>query len=111
MYLTDILIIGLVALFIIQLFVFYKIVMIVRQFTRLLLEVRLLFRHAGISYEHNTKKIVDLKTCQFCKYRLPYIKISENDTVDDFYHKCKKKDIEINLNDTCNLFERDLLLK
>ena len=111
MYFSDLLIIGLLALFVIQLFVFYKIVTIVRQFTRLLLEVRLLFRHAGISYEHNKKEIMDLKTCQFCKYRLPYIKISENDTVDDFYHKCKKKDIEITLNDTCDQFERDLLLK
>lgn len=111
MELTDFLLATFIILFIVQLFVLYRIFAITNQFTRLLLEIRLLFKHVGISYEPRTKKISDQKICQYCKFRLSFIKMSDNDAADDFYYKCRKKNLEVHLNDSCKYFEWDLTPK
>ncbi|MBN2366440.1 MAG: hypothetical protein JXL67_09735 [Calditrichaeota bacterium] len=48
------------------------------------------------------------KTCQFCKYRLSYINMKDRESeVEDFYYKCRLRNIEVTLEDSCDRFETD----
>lgn len=48
------------------------------------------------------------QTCQFCRFRLSYIQMGEekNDS-EDFYYKCRLRNIPITLDDSCQHFEVD----
>ena len=45
--------------------------------------------------------------CQHCKYRLSYIHISDN-SEEDFYYRCKIRNAEVSLKDTCDRFKEDM---
>lgn len=48
------------------------------------------------------------KTCQFCRHRLAYINTSKTKTDEDnFYHVCALRNLPIDLDNTCNMFELD----
>lgn len=104
---TDILLIFLVILFVVQIITFVKVFSIVKQMNKLLFEVRLLFRHSGIFYEPRKDKITKSNSCQHCKYRISYIELTDEKNRDNFYYKCKKHNIEIFLTDSCAHFQRD----
>jgi hypothetical protein len=74
---------------------------------KLLFEVRLLFKHSGIFYQPQKNKIIKSNSCQHCIHRISFIQITDEETRDNFYYKCKKHDIEIDLSDSCTQFERD----
>ncbi len=44
--------------------------------------------------------------CQNCKYRLSYIQMGGN-AHEDFYYKCKIRNIKVGLNDSCTSFKED----
>ncbi len=47
-------------------------------------------------------------TCQFCRYRLSYINTRDRESeVEDFYYKCRLRNIEVTLDDSCERFETD----
>jgi len=48
-----------------------------------------------------------LRTCQFCKYRLTYIKANIAHNKEKFYYRCRLSDHEIELTSTCKKFEFD----
>lgn len=108
---NDIILIAFVIFFIVQIVVLSRIVVIIRRFTKILFEVRIIFKHAGLSYDSRKKTVVQNNICQHCKYRMPFIEMIGDSSLDNFYYKCKKRDIEIELSDTCEYFERDYQLK
>jgi len=103
----DFLLIALFILFAIQLVTFLKIVAIIKQMNKLLFEVRLLFKHSGIFFQPKKNKIIKTSSCQYCKHRMSFIQLTDEDSKDNFYYKCKKHDIEISLSDSCAQFQRD----
>jgi len=104
---TDFLLIALFILFAIQVVTFVKIVAILRQMNKLLFEVRILFKHSGIFFLLQKNNIIKSNSCQYCKFRMSYIQLTEEEKKDNFYYKCKKHDIEISLSDSCAQFHRD----
>jgi len=103
----DFLLIALLILFAIQVFTFFKIVSIIRQMNKLLFEVRLLFKHSGIFFQPQKNSVIKSNSCQYCKHRMSFIQLSEEESRDNFYYKCKKHDTEISLSDSCAQFQRD----
>jgi hypothetical protein len=104
---TDFLLISLIILFTIQLLTFFKIVTIIQQINKLLLEVKLLLGNGGIFLQPKKNTIIQSNSCQYCKYRISYIQITNEENKDNFYYKCKNHDIEISLSDSCAQFQRD----
>jgi hypothetical protein len=108
--LTEILLAGLLTLVIIQIILFYKIINIIKHLNKLLFEVRILFKQSGIYYQPQKKKVIKTTSCQFCKYRISFIQISDESPNDNFYYKCRIHDTEIKLSDSCQRFEREFPL-
>jgi hypothetical protein len=104
---TDYLLIAFLILFGIQAVTFFKIISILRQMNKLLFEVRLLFKHSGIFFQAQKNKVIKSNSCQYCKYRRSFIQLTDEESKDNFYYKCKKHDIEISLSDSCAQFQRD----
>jgi len=104
---TDFLLIALIIFFAIQILSFFKIVAIIKQMNKLLFEVRILFKHSGIFFQPQRNNVVKSNSCQYCKYRMSFIQITDEENRDNFYYKCKKHDIEISLSDSCAQFQRD----
>jgi hypothetical protein len=103
----DLLILGFVALLVIQIFTFLKIFKIVKHLNKLLFEVRILFKQSGIFYQPQKNAVFKDKSCQYCKYRISFIQLDDEEVRDNFYYRCKKHDIEIGLSDTCQQFDRE----
>ena len=106
----EILLIGFFLFFIIQVIILVRIVFIIKRFTKILFEIRLIFKHAGLSYDHNKNLVLKEDICEHCKFRMPYIEMSGEASLDNFYYKCKKRNVEIDLSDTCKFFKRDYQL-
>jgi hypothetical protein len=104
---VDFLLISLLILFAIQVITFLKVVSIIRQMNKLLFEVRLLFKHSGIFFQPQKNNVIKSNSCQYCKHRMSFIQLTEEENKDNFYYKCKKHDIEISLTDSCAQFQRD----
>lgn len=104
---TDFLLIALLILFAIQVVTFLKIVAIIKQMNKLLFEVRILFKHSGIFFRPQKNSVIKSNSCQYCKFRMSFIQITEEENKDNFYYKCKNHDIEISLSDSCTHFQRD----
>ncbi len=104
---TDFLLIALLIFFAILVVTFLKIVSIIGQMNKLLFEVRLLFKHSGIFFQPQKNKVIKSNSCQYCKYRRSFIQLTDEESKDNFYYKCKKHDIEISLSDSCAQFQRD----
>jgi hypothetical protein len=67
-----------------------------------------LFFRAGTSSVKVLPQDTFPKTCQFCKYRLSYIHMGDKEgEVEDFYYKCRLRNIEITLNDSCDRYENE----
>ncbi len=49
-------------------------------------------------------KLINMRMCQFCKYRQTFIKAT-SEAEDEFYYRCKITDRNVNLTDTCPHFE------
>ncbi len=64
--------------------------------------------HIGyqVGYYKN-KHPVPVQTCQFCKYRLTYIKAGLSGTEQDFYYSCKLTRKQVSLTDSCSKFVYD----
>ena len=107
----EIILIGFIVFFIIQIVILTRIVVVIRRFTKILFEIRLIFKHSGLSYDPNKKVVLKEDICEHCKFRMPYIGMSGDSTLDNFYYKCKKRNVEIELSDTCKFFKRDYQLK
>ena len=107
----EILAVAILLVFVIQVFGFYKIVSIIRQLNKLLMEIRLLFKSSGIYYDHKDSTVMQSCSCKHCIYRMSFINISDNYDSENFYYRCKKQNVEITLNDSCNNFERDFNIK
>ena len=106
MLITNYLLAILLVLFFIQILTFLKLIQIIKQINKFLFEFRILLKRGAFSYK-KFNSLFYKNTCQYCKHRMSFIQISEDDITDNFYYKCRKKDIEIALADTCNKFERD----
>jgi hypothetical protein len=104
---TNFLLIALLILFTIQVVTFLKIVVIIKQMNKLLFEVRILFKHSGIFFQPKKNNVIKSNSCQYCKYRMSFIQITDEENRDNFYYKCKKHDVEISLSDSCTQFQRD----
>ena len=48
------------------------------------------------------------QTCQFCKFRLSFIQMGEEKSdSEDFYYKCRLRNIPVSLDHSCKHFEID----
>ena len=106
MLITNYLLIVLLVLFFIQILAFLKLIKIIKQINKFLFEFRILLKRGSISAPKYSS-IFYKNTCQYCKHRMSFIQITDGDITDNFYYKCRKKNVEIALADTCNKFERD----
>ena len=104
---VEIFIVTLVILFMVQAFTFIKVMRIIKQVSKLLFEVRILFKNSGIYYEAKQNRLIKSNTCQYCRNRLSFIQIADESDRNSFYYICKKHDTQITLSDTCQQFERD----
>jgi hypothetical protein len=104
---TEILIIIFTVIIIIQLIYFSKLIAITKRLNKFLLEVRLYFKNSGLFYNVHDQSIMRSNTCQYCKHRMSYINISNEDDFENFYYRCKKQNIDILLSDSCSHFDRD----
>ena len=100
-------IVTLIILLFIQIITFVKVIRLVRQVSKMLLEIRLLFKNSGIYYVPNQNRVIKAMTCQYCRYRQTYIHISDHIDKENFYYVCKKHEKEISLSDGCEEFDRD----
>jgi hypothetical protein len=104
---TYLLLLILILLAAVQIFSFTKLVQTIRQMTRMLQEIRLIFKKSGIYYDGHAHRIVAHKSCQFCRHRVSYIKTGDEDEEEGFYYRCRQRNIEIMLHDSCEYFDRD----
>ena len=102
---------GFIVFFIIQVAILTRIVFVIRRFTKMLFEIRLIFKHSGLSYDPEKKVVIKDDICEHCIFRMPYIEMSGEASLENFYYKCKKRNVDINLSDTCKFFKRDYQLK
>ena len=110
MLITNYLLIILLVLFIIQILTFLKLIQIIKQINKFLFEFRIMMKQGSLPAK-SFSSFYNKNTCQFCKHRLSFIQISDDDITDNFYYKCRKRNIEITLTDTCSKFERDYSIK
>jgi hypothetical protein len=106
MLITNYILIIIIILFAIQILAFLKLIQVIKQINKFLFEFRILIKQGSLSSK-NFSSIFYKNTCQFCKHRMSFIQISDDVITDNFYYKCRKRNIEISLADTCNKFERD----
>ena len=97
----------LISLALIQIFSFLKLIQTLRQMTKMLLEIRLIFKKAGIYYDQHTNRIITHRSCQFCRHRISFIKTGDDEDAEGFYYRCKQRNVEIALHDSCEDFDRD----
>ena len=104
----EIVLVLTVCLMIVQAVVIIKLLQTLKSTNRMLGEVHEIFRRLGIHYEPVGKRFITEKCCQYCKNRVTYIQITNEPGEDTFYYRCRKRNMEIRLGDTCDIFERDL---
>ncbi len=107
----ELVLIGFLIFFVAQVFILIRIILTIKSFTRMLLEFRMILKYHGFNYTPEKKLAEKSNTCNYCKYRVPYIDLSGKPFHGDFYYNCKKRNIEIKLSDTCKHFKRDYQLK
>ena len=107
MFLIYVLIGIVVLLFVIQVLTVGKLFSVVRQMNSLLFEIRILFKSTGVYYVKEKKKVLNINNCQYCKYRMSFIQVTSDIQNDQFYYRCKLRNIEITLSDSCENFKRD----
>ena len=104
---TYLLLLILISLALIQIFSFSKLIQTIRQMTKMLQEIRLIFKKSGIYYDQHAHRIIAHKSCQFCRHRISYIKTGDDEENEGFYYRCRQRNIEILLQDSCDYFDRD----
>jgi len=105
--LLYLLLLALICLVVVQIFSFTKFIQTMRQLTRMLMEIRLVFRKSGIYYDQHAQRIMAHKSCQFCRHRVSYIKTTDEEENEGFYYRCRQRDVEVMLQDSCEHFDRD----
>jgi len=99
---------AIISLFVFQIIVILRIKKTLHQISFYLENILRFFYHVGFKPNATSLKTENPKTCQFCKHRLSFIHMSENKgEVEDFYYKCKLRNIEIQLNETCEKYSKD----
>ncbi len=99
--LLTILLIAFVLLLFVQIFALVRIrQMLLRLRSMLRIISPILQRQVEIQ---NTRRI-NMRICQFCKFRQTFIKATSHGE-DDFYYRCKIKNKEVDLTDSCSHFE------
>jgi hypothetical protein len=96
-----------VLLFVIQILTVGKVVALSRQMDGLLFEIRILFKSNGVYYVSEKEEAVKTNNCQHCIYRMSFIQVAEDMQTDQFYYRCRIRNTEVTLSDTCKKFERD----
>ncbi|MEJ2049015.1 MAG: hypothetical protein P8Y60_04090 [Calditrichota bacterium] len=105
-YSLGIIIFVVFSIFLFQLFIILRIKKILLQISFYIESISRFFYRVGISSSLRAKTEVGPKTCQYCKYRMSFIHMSENEAeVEDFYYKCRLRNVEIDLKDSCQQFE------
>jgi len=104
---TYLLLLILIFLALLQIFSFSKLIQTIKQLTKMLLEIRLLFKKSGIHYDQHINRIIEYKSCQFCRHRMSFIQSGDEEDTEEFYYRCKQRNIEITLHDHCEYFDRD----
>lgn len=101
MDLFSILLIAFFVLLIIQIIALLRIRMIIIRLRSILNVVAPILQKT--QYVHRANQI-NMRTCQFCKYRQAYIKTTAAGD-EDFYYRCRLNERDIHLQDSCHHFE------
>jgi hypothetical protein len=94
-------------LFIVQVLSVVKLMTVAKQMNSLLFEMRILFKKSGLFYNKEKNQVIHFDNCQYCKNRISFVQITDAPDGDQFYYRCKIKNIEVHLADSCEHFERD----
>jgi hypothetical protein len=107
-FLFGLILIFLVGLFVFQLVVLWRIRKILQQIFFYIESISKFLYKLSITSKIKPRSDAIPHTCQYCKYRLSFIHMSENEgEVEDFYYKCRLRNIEILLEDTCEQYKSD----
>lgn len=99
---------SIICLFVVQIIILLRIKNVLQQISIYIESVSRFFFRLGMKQTQSAVKKTIPQTCQFCKHRLSFIHMSENKgEVEDFYYKCRLRNIEVQLNDTCEKFIKD----
>lgn len=91
--------------------------------THILLRIRNVLQAVSMNFDsllYCTRKLAETNTaqkpaaaqtqkaCQFCKHRLAYINTGEKGAgAEDMYYHCGLRNVQVQLNDSCQQFEAD----
>ncbi|GAB4371283.1 MAG: hypothetical protein Kow0042_13950 [Calditrichia bacterium] len=104
----TVLFISILLLFGLQIILLLRIRTILQQISFYIESISRFFYRVGIASSPIKNKPQIPKTCQYCKFRLSFIHMSErNGEVEDFYYKCQLRNTEVQLNETCERYEKD----
>ena len=96
-----ILLIAFILLLIVQIIALVRVKQLINRLRHTLVDLRNMQRNEAFILPRQ------LRTCQFCKYRMSYIKANISGNKENFYYRCSYHDKNVSLKSTCKQFEFD----
>lgn len=104
----KIILIALLPIILVQLFLLVRIRKVLKNMAYYIEILSRFFYRFGNSESHPSPNTSADRTCQFCKFRMSFIHMGEKEShSEDFYYKCRLRNVDINLKDSCDLFEAE----
>jgi hypothetical protein len=104
--LFKIIVVSLLSIIIVQLLLLLRIRKVLKNISYYMEILSKFFYRFGGSGTTITQDEVALRTCQYCKHRMAFIHMGEKEkNSEDFYYKCRLRNVDITLKDTCDHFE------
>ena len=102
----KIIVVALLSIIVVQLLLLLRIRQVLKNMSYYMETLSKFFYRFGGSAATGTQNDVALRTCQYCKYRMSFIHMGEKEkNSEDFYYKCRLRNVDITLKDTCEHFE------
>lgn len=106
----KIILFALLSIILVQLFLLVRIRKILKNVAYYIEILSRFFYRFGSSESQPTTNPSTERTCQFCKHRMSFIHMGEKESnSEDFYYKCRLRNVDITLRDSCDLFEAEKL--
>ena len=102
----KIIVVALLSIIVVQLLLLLRIRQVLNNMSYYVEILSKFFYRVGSTGSNPAQNDTALRTCQFCKYRMSFIHMGEKErNSEDFYYRCKLRNVDIALKDTCGHFE------
>jgi hypothetical protein len=102
----KIIVVALLSIIVVQLLLLLRIRQVLKNMSYYVELLSKFFYRFGNTGNKPVQNDTSLRTCQFCKFRMSFIHMGEKDqNSEDFYYRCKLRNADISLKDTCDHFE------